>query len=91
MNMDKVYELFDEAGIETINDNGEYKDFEDVLSQLATRWRVLSDDFKNELFDAMGLIPLKKELILTFSKLPNGVNPLNVNFPLDISCINEKN
>ena len=54
----KLLKLLEEAGIKTydIVEDEKY-DFLKVISQLATRWRVLSDDFKKELYEAMGLIP----------------------------------
>lgn len=60
---DEIEDLLNKIHIQTCyyDEDGdiEVRDFSDVMSDLATSWDVLNDDYKNELYAAMGIIPNK--------------------------------
>lgn len=60
----KLETLLDKLHIDLYDYNGEYgslepRIFEDIISDLAKSWEVLNDDYKDELYEAMGIMPSK--------------------------------
>ena len=80
-NQEKLVELLKECGVNVYdNKTGNYFDFNNVFLQLSQRWRVLSDNTKKELYNAMGIIPPEEKVFIT----PKDINDIKIR-PLEIN------
>lgn len=52
----------------------EIRSFEDVINDLAKSWGVLNDDYKDELYEAMGIMPSKPQI--PYISYPTGVRTI---------------
>lgn len=70
-NMNEIEELFKKININLYNNDGTTRTFLDVIDDLANLWEVLNDDYKDDLYEAMGIVPSKYQI--PYISHPSGV------------------
>ena len=80
----KLETLLEKLHIDLYNYNEDcefgIRSFEDVINDLAKSWGVLNDDYKDELYEAMGIVPSKPKSNLSY---PVGVRDTPFKHPSD--------
>lgn len=71
----KLEELLEKIRIDThYYDDMIVRDFADVVEDLAKSWGALNDDYKDELYEAMGIMPSKPKT--PYINYPSGVRTI---------------
>lgn len=62
-----IGELLSKIHIKVYDDeNCEFRMFADVIEDLAQSWETLNDDYKNKLYEAMGIMPTSTKSKLSY-------------------------
>ena len=55
-----IEELLGKIHIEVLDKDDNFRSFPDVIRELAQSWEALNDEYKNKLYEAMGIPPSKQ-------------------------------
>ena len=76
-NMNEIERLLEKIHIDLYEEDGKSRYFLSVMTDLAKSWEVLNDDYKDELYEAMGIVPPTSSLGVI---KPQDIKPEDLNY-----------